>query len=178
MNLLWGTFEEHLHGVWLTVGLWFSRANPAGRWKWIQTSVFRLPSSRKQFPTLMTVHVLRMTCWWWTLATLRQSRVCFTSPGQKWRSEGCSPFACVWTQDSVLPPSSSACRRRRAGGTVSREEREVDDQWFTMVSLDLCGSFSLFYFVILNTNVNILKTSRICQIRLIFMLFQQCDLRP
>lgn len=84
------------------------------------------PSSRKHFPTLTAVHALRIGCWRWTRASLWPTFVRFASPGQKWRNEGCSPSACAWTQDSVLPPSSSACRRRRAGGTVNREERVID----------------------------------------------------
>lgn len=127
MTLGLATFEGHWCGVWLAVGWWFLRVNPQGRWKWSEPSVFHLPLSRQQFPTLVTVHALRITCWCWTRALLQQTLVCFVSPGQRWRNGGCSPFVCVRTQDSVLPPSSSACRRRRPGGTVNREERVIDD---------------------------------------------------
>lgn len=140
------------------------------------------PSSRKHFPTLTALRALRIRCWRWTRASPWPTFVRFASPGQKWRNEGCSPSACAWTQDSVLPPSSSACRRRRAGGTVNREERVIDHYNNEQLASTFSFVFKMFFwFLFLHKNIDILKQNWICKIPLLinmFILFHHCDLIP
>jgi len=52
---------------------------------------------------------------------------CFSIPERKWGNVGCSPSACVWTQDCFPPPSSNVDRRRNAHGTEDKKKRMIND---------------------------------------------------